>query len=70
MIKIQKRIRIDLRIIKTAAAVMAAVAIVDSYGDIASKLVFAKLGVMNAIQPTFKASLKTCVRSSVLSCFS
>lgn len=57
--------RIGLRTVKTAAAVMIAMAIVESYGATTSKLVFAMLGAMEAVQPTFKASLKACVTQVV-----
>lgn len=57
--------RIGLRTAKTAAAVMIAMAIVESYGATTSKLVFAMLGAMEAVQPTFKASLKACVTQVV-----
>lgn len=52
---------IGLRTIKTAAAVMIAMAIVDSYGATTSKLIFAMLGAMEAMQPTMKDSLKACL---------
>ena len=62
---IHKKIRIGLRTIKTAVAVMLAMAVVDSYGATTSKLVFAMLGAMEAVQPTFKASLKACLTQVV-----
>lgn len=65
MRKKQPQIRIGLRTIKTAAAVMLAMAIVDSYGATTSKLIFAMLGAMDAVQPTFKASLKACMTQIV-----
>ena len=65
MMKLNKRVRIGLRTVKTAVAVMLAMAIVDSYGATTSKLVFAMLGAMDAVQPTFKASLKACVTQVV-----
>lgn len=55
-----KRIRIGLRTIKTAAAVIASMAIVTSYGASTSKLIFAMLGAMAAMEPSFKASLEAC----------
>ena len=56
---------IGLRTIKTAAAVMIAMLIVDSYGATTSKLIFAMLGAMEAMQPTFKASVKACLTQIV-----
>lgn len=59
------RIPIGLRTIKTAIAVMIAMAIVESHGATTSKLIFAMLGAMEAVQPTFKASLKACLTQVV-----
>lgn len=55
------RLRIGLRTIKTAAAVIISMIIVDSYGATTSKLIFAMLGAMAAVQPTFKESLESCM---------
>ena len=56
-----KRIHIGLRTIKTVAAVLLAMVIVDAYGTTTSKLFFAMLGAMAAVQPTFKESLESCL---------
>lgn len=55
------RIRIGLRTVKTAAAVIISMAVVDLYGATTSKLIFAMLGAMAAVQPTFKESLESCI---------
>lgn len=55
------RIHIGLRTIKTAAAVIIAMVIVDFYGATASKLIFAMLGAMAAVQPSFKESVESCL---------
>lgn len=55
------RFHIGLRTIKTAAAVIISMIIVDSYGTTTSKLIFAMLGAMAAVQPTFKESLESCM---------
>lgn len=55
------RFHIGLRTIKTAAAVIISMIIVDSYGATTSKLIFAMLGAMAAVQPTFKESLESCM---------
>lgn len=55
------RFHIGLRTIKTAAAVILSMIIVDSYGATTSKLIFAMLGAMAAVQPTFKDSLGSCI---------
>lgn len=59
------RIHIGLRTIKTAVAVIIAMLIVDSYGATTSKLIFAMLGAMAAVQPTFKESLESCLTQIV-----
>lgn len=55
------RIRIGLRTIKTAVAVIIAMIIVDFFGTTSSKLIFAMLGAMAAVQPTFKESVESCL---------
>ena len=54
-------IHIGLRTVKTAVAVIIAMLIVDSHGASSSKLVFAMLGVMAAVQPTFEESVNACI---------
>lgn len=61
MLKKRIRFHIGLRTIKTALAVILSMIIVDSYGATTSKLIFAMLGAMSAVQPTFKESLESCV---------
>lgn len=55
------KIPIGLRTVKTAAAVIVAMTVVDLYGATTSKLIFAMLGAMAAVQPTFKESLESCI---------
>lgn len=54
------KIHIGLRTIKTTAAIIIAMIIVESLGTTDSKLIFAMLGAMAAVQPTFKESLESC----------
>jgi len=54
----QARIHIGLRTIKTAVAVIVAMLIVESLGTTDSRLIFAMLGAMGAVQPNFKESLE------------
>ena len=61
MLRKYRRIRIGLRTIKTAVAAMISMVIVYFYGTTASKLVFAMLGAMDAVQLTFKASCRACL---------
>ena len=65
MLKKHRNIRIGLRTIKTAVAVMISMVIVNFYGATTSKLVFAMLGAMDAVQPSFKASLRACLTQIV-----
>lgn len=59
------KIRIGLRTIKTAVAVVISMMIVNVYGATTSKLTFAMLGAMAAVQPTFKESWKSCLTQIV-----
>lgn len=65
MQKKHSRFHIGLRTVKTVIAVILAMVIVDFYGTTSSKLVFAMLGAMAAIQPTFKDSLEACLTQIV-----
>lgn len=60
MKKRKLRIPIGLRTIKTAAAVIIAMTVVEFFGASDSKLVFAMLGAMAAVKPTFTESLESC----------
>lgn len=59
------RPRIGLRTLKTAAAVIVSIVIVDSYGATTSKVILAMLGAMAAVQPTFTESLESCLTQIV-----
>ena len=50
---------------KTAVAVIIAMVLVDALGATTSKLIFAMLGAMAAVQTTFKASLESCLTQIV-----
>lgn len=65
MEKKRSRMHIGLRTIKTVAAVIISMIIVDFYGSTTSKLIFAMLGAMAAVQPTFKESLESCITQIV-----
>ena len=47
----RRRFHVGLRTIKTAAAIIVSMVIVDQYGSSASKLIFAMLGAMYVVQP-------------------
>ena len=55
------RFHIGLRTVKTAAAVIIAMMIVETYGATTSKIIFAMLGAMAAVQPTFRDSVESCL---------
>lgn len=59
------RIPIGMRTLKTVTAVILAMVLVDHFGTSSSKLIFAMLGAMAAMQPTLLESLKACVTDIV-----
>ncbi len=61
----KRPIRIGLRTIKSVVAVVIAMALVDVYGTGTSKLTFAMLGAMAAMQPTIRDSVESCLTQIV-----
>lgn len=59
------KIHIGLRTIKTTVAIVISMVIVDYLGTSASKLIFAMLGAMAAVEPTFKESVDSCLAQIV-----
>ena len=59
------KIHIGLRTVKTTAAIVISMVVVDHLGTSVSKLIFAMLGAMAAVQPTFKESVDSCVAQIV-----
>lgn len=59
------RFHIGLRTLKTAAAVIISMLIVNAYGTTDSKLIFAMLGAMAAVQPTFTESVQSSLTQIV-----
>lgn len=55
------KFRVGLRTAKTALAVMVAITLVYFYGVTTSRVIFAMLGAMEAMHPTIKASLRSCL---------
>ena len=51
------KIPVGMRTIKTALAVILALSVVEQYGASPSKVVFATIGAISAVAPTFTASL-------------
>ena len=62
---LHNQIRIGPRTMKTAAAVIIAMVIVHFYGTTASRLTFAMLGAMAAVEQTFTDSLRSCLAQNV-----
>ena len=60
-----KRIHIGRRTFKTAVAVIISLVVVASYGTTGSKMIFAMLGAMNAMEPTFRKSIEACLTQIV-----
>lgn len=65
MLKKLTRIRIGLRTVKTAAAVIISMLVVNQFGTTTSRLIFAMLGAMAVVQPSFKESLESCLTQIV-----
>ena len=65
MLKKWVRLRIGLRTVKTTAAVVISMMLVDRLGTSGSRLIFAMLGAMAAVQPTFKESVASCLTQIV-----
>lgn len=61
MKKIKFRNPIGLRTVKTAVAVLLSMIVVNFFGTTSSKLFFAVLGALAAVQPTFSESLESCI---------
>lgn len=61
----RSRFHIGLRTVKTVISVVLAMIVVESYGATTSRLIFAMLGAMAAVQPTFKESLESCISQVV-----
>lgn len=59
------KLHIGLRTAKTVAAVILSMIVVDAHGATTSKLIFAMLGAMAAVQPTFKDSVESCLTQIV-----
>lgn len=56
---------VGLRTIKTAVAVILSMIIVEFFGTSESKMIFAMLGAMAAVQPTFKESVESSLTQIV-----
>ncbi len=59
------KIHIGLRTLKTAGAVVLSLVTAQFFGTTDSRLVFAMLGAMAAMEPTFQASVESCLTQIV-----
>lgn len=59
------KIKLGLRTLKTALAVVISLLLAELFGRSDGKLIFAVLGVMAAVQPTFKESWESCLTQIV-----
>ncbi len=60
-IMLKHRPRIGMRTLKTAVAVILSMVIVERLGATADKLIFAMLGAMAVVQPTYRESVEACL---------
>lgn len=60
-----RKLHVGLRTVKTAVAIIIAMILVEPYGATSSRLIFAMLGAMAVVQPTFRESLEACVSQTV-----
>ena len=56
-----KKVPVGMRTIKTALAVTLSLMVVEYYGASTAKVVFATIGAISAVGPTFTASLLACM---------
>lgn len=56
-----RRLHVGMRTVKSALAVTIALLIVEQYGATAGKMIFALIGALSAMEPTFKGALRNCL---------
>lgn len=56
-----RRLHLGMRTVKSALAVTVALLIVEQYGATAGKMIFALIGALSAMEPTFKGALRNCL---------
>lgn len=61
----KKKMPIGRRTFKTAVAVILSLMLVSAYGATESKMIFAMMGAMNAMEPTFRKSVEACLTQIV-----
>lgn len=59
------RVRIGLRTVKTTAAIILAMLVVNYLGTTPDKMIFAMVGAMAAVAPTFRESISACISQIV-----
>ncbi len=60
-----KHVRIGLRTVKTAVAVILSMLIIAAFGVSSTKMIFAMLGAMATMEPTFKGSVEACLTQMI-----
>lgn len=56
-----RRLHVGMRTVKSAVAVTVALLIVEQYGATAGKMIFALIGALSAMEPTFKGAVRSCL---------
>ena len=56
-----RRLHLGMRTVKSALAVTVALLIVEQYGATAGKMIFALIGALSAMEPTFKGAVRNCL---------
>ena len=63
-----KKVHIGLRTSKTALAIIVSMLIADQFGGTGDKLIFAMLGAMSVVEPTFRDSVTACLSQIIGVC--
>lgn len=64
----KKGLHIGLRTIKTALAIIIAMVAAGQFGGTSDELIFAMLGAMSVVEPTFKDSMRACLSQIIGVC--
>ena len=64
----KRGLHIGLRTIKTALAIIIAMVVAGQFGGTSDKLIFAMLGAMSVVEPTFKDSVRACLSQIIGVC--
>ena len=64
----REKLHVGLRTFKTALAIIMSMLIADRLGGTSDKLIFAMLGAMSVVEPTFKESVTACLSQIIGVC--